>query len=118
MIVGAGGIGGFGVQIAAALGAAVAAIDVDRERLELAATHGAGLVLDANSPGFEGMKTAVRKFVKESGRKGIGLKIFEMSGTPAGQATAFGSAGPRRLSRCCRLHTKSHRSAPLEPDGV
>jgi 6-hydroxycyclohex-1-ene-1-carbonyl-CoA dehydrogenase len=32
----------------------------------------------------------VRAFVKESGRKGIGLKIFEMSGSPAGQATAFG----------------------------
>lgn len=90
VIVGAGGIGGFGVQIAAALGAAVAAIDVDRERLEHAATHGAGLTLDANSLDLKAMKAAVRKFVKESGRKGIGLKIFEMSGTPSGQATAFG----------------------------
>lgn len=32
----------------------------------------------------------MRAFVKESGRKRIGLKIFEMSGTPAGQAMAFG----------------------------
>src|SRR5512136_1853437 len=49
VIVGAGGVGGFAVQIAAALGAAVVAIDVDRERLDLASQHGAGLVLDASS---------------------------------------------------------------------
>jgi 6-hydroxycyclohex-1-ene-1-carbonyl-CoA dehydrogenase len=90
VIIGAGGVGGFGVQIAAALGAAVVAIDIDRERLDLAAQHGAGLVLDTTSTDLKGLKAAVRTFVKESGRKGIGLKIFEMSGTPAGQATAFG----------------------------
>jgi 6-hydroxycyclohex-1-ene-1-carbonyl-CoA dehydrogenase len=78
------------VQIAAALGAAVVAIDIDRERLDLAARSGAGLVLDASSTDLKGLKAAVRTFVKESGRKGIGLKLFEMSGTPAGQATAFG----------------------------
>ena len=90
VIVGAGGVGGFGVQIAAALGAAVVAIDVDRERLELASQHGAGLVLDASSTDLKGLRAAVRAFSKGSGRKGIGLKIFEMSGTPAGQTTAFG----------------------------
>lgn len=90
VIVGAGGVGGFGVQIAAALGAAVVAIDRDRERLDLAARYGAGLVLDAASTDLKSWKAAIRIFAKESGRKGIGLKIFEMSGTPAGQATAFG----------------------------
>ncbi len=90
VIVGAGGVGGFGVQIAAALGAAVVAIDIDRERLDLAARHGASLALDASTTDLKGLKAAVRTFVKESGRKGIGLKIFEMSGTPVGQATAFG----------------------------
>lgn len=90
VIVGAGGVGGFGVQIAAALGAAVVAIDVDRERLDLASRHGAGLLLDASSMDLKGLKAAVRTFSRESGRNGIGLKIFEMSGTPAGQTTAFG----------------------------
>ncbi len=47
VFVGAGGIGGFGVQIAAALGAAVVAIDVDADRLELASAHGAALALNA-----------------------------------------------------------------------
>lgn len=90
VIVGAGGVGGFAVQIAAALGAAVVAIDIDQERLDLAARHGAGLLLNANSNDLKAIKSAVRGFVKESGRKGIGLKIFETSGTGPGQVTAFG----------------------------
>lgn len=90
VIVGAGGVGGFGVQIAAALGAVVVAIDVDQQRLDLVSRHGAGLVLDARSTDLKGLKAAVRSFVKQSARNGIGLKIFEMSGTPAGQSTAFG----------------------------
>jgi 6-hydroxycyclohex-1-ene-1-carbonyl-CoA dehydrogenase len=90
VIVGVGGIGGFAVQIAAAWGAAVAAIDIDRERLELAGRNGAGLLLDARSTDLKSLKGALRTFVRESGRQSIGLKIFEMSGTLAGQATAFG----------------------------
>jgi len=87
---GVGGIGGFGVQIAAAFGAAVVAVDIDRERLGLAARHGASLTLDASHMSEKDLKSAVRAFVKQSGRGGIGLKIFETSGTTAGQATAFG----------------------------
>lgn len=90
VIVGAGGIGGFVVQIADALGAAVVAVDVDPARLDLASQYGAELVLDASSTDLKSMKAAVRTFVKKSGRNGIGLKIFETSGTPAGQITAFG----------------------------
>jgi 6-hydroxycyclohex-1-ene-1-carbonyl-CoA dehydrogenase len=86
---GVGGIGGFGVQIAAAFGAAVVAIDIDRERLDLAAQHGASLVLDASQMNDKDLKSAVRSFVKQSSKNGIGLRIFETSGTAAGQATAF-----------------------------
>ncbi len=89
VVVGVGGVGGFGVQIAAALDAAVVAIDVDQNRLDLAMQHGAGLALNASSTEPKTLKTAVRDFVKKSGRSGIGLKIFEMSGTPGGQTTAF-----------------------------
>jgi len=87
VFVGAGGIGGFGVQIAAAFGAAVVAIDVDAKRLELAAAHGAALALNARE--CADVKSAVRSFAKQSRRRGIGLKIFETSGTDAGQQTAF-----------------------------
>jgi 6-hydroxycyclohex-1-ene-1-carbonyl-CoA dehydrogenase len=90
VFVGVGGVGGFGVQIAAALGAAVAAVDVDPAKLQLAAQHGAGLTLNSSSMNQKDLKAAVRNFAKQSGRRGIGLKIFETSGTPAGQQTAFG----------------------------
>jgi 6-hydroxycyclohex-1-ene-1-carbonyl-CoA dehydrogenase len=86
---GVGGIGGFGAQIAAALGAAVVAIDIDPERLELAAQHGAALTLNASEMNDKDLKSAVRSFVKQRSNTGIGLKIFETSGTAAGQTTAF-----------------------------
>lgn len=89
VFVGAGGVGGFGVQIAAARGAAVVAIDIDDARLELAARHGAALTLNATQMTAPDLKTRVRAFVKESGRRGIGTRVFETSGTPAGQQTAF-----------------------------
>lgn len=89
VFVGVGGVGGFGVQIAAAIGAAVIAIDVDDRRLELASRHGASLTLNASACDAGQLKAAVRAFVKESGRRGIGLRVFETSGTKAGQQTAF-----------------------------
>ncbi len=86
---GVGGIGGFGVQIAKAFGATVVATDIDQQRLDLAAQHGASLTIDASQMNDKDLKSAVRSFVKQSGRSGIGLKIFETSGTAAGQTTAF-----------------------------
>ncbi len=92
VFVGAGGVGGFGVQIAAALGAAVVAIDVDSSRLELASSHGAKLGLDASELDRREIKAAVRQFARE--RAGVGLKIFETSGTAAGQRTAWALLDP------------------------
>ena len=92
VFVGVGGIGGFGVQIAAALGAAVVAVDVDADRLELTVAHGAALAVNARE--CTDVKSAVRSFAKQSGRHGIGLKIFETSGTAAGQQTAFSLLDP------------------------
>jgi len=89
VFVGAGGVGGFGVQIARALGASVAAIDVDDERLGLIAEHGAGLTLSAAMP-FKDLRKAVRDFAKQRGVPGWRVKIFETSGSTRGQATAFG----------------------------
>jgi len=86
---GVGGIGGFGVQIAAAFGATVVAIDIDQERLDLAVQHGASLTLDSSQMNDRDLKSAVRSFVKQRSNTGIGLKIFETSGTAAGQTTAF-----------------------------
>ncbi|HET9263534.1 MAG TPA: 6-hydroxycyclohex-1-ene-1-carbonyl-CoA dehydrogenase [Vicinamibacterales bacterium] len=89
VFVGVGGVGGFGVQIAAALGAAVAAIDVDGARLALAARHGATLTINSSESDVRSTRAAIRAFAQDSGRSGLGLRIFETSGTPAGQQTAF-----------------------------
>lgn len=90
IVVGAGGVGGFAVQIAAAQAAHVVAIDVDPVRLELVETHGADLVLNAAQQDFKAIKRAVRSFAGEREVPSWRWRIFECSGSAAGQATAFG----------------------------
>lgn len=90
IVVGAGGVGGFAVQIAAARGARVVAIDVDPARLALATGHGAGLTLRADELDFKAIKKAVRAFAASAGAESFRWRIFECSGTPAGQTAAFG----------------------------
>jgi 6-hydroxycyclohex-1-ene-1-carbonyl-CoA dehydrogenase len=89
IFVGIGGVGGFGVQIAHALGASVVAIDVDDERLERMAAHGADLTLNASAHEGRALKKAVRSWAKQEGLPATGWKIFETSGSPAGQISAF-----------------------------
>jgi len=93
VFVGVGGVGGFGVQIAGALGAHVVAIDVSRDRLERIAAHGAALTLQADQMDFKALRNAVRTFADERGVPSWRQRIFETSGTAAGQATAFGLLG-------------------------
>jgi 6-hydroxycyclohex-1-ene-1-carbonyl-CoA dehydrogenase len=93
VFVGIGGVGGFGVQIAAALGARVVAVDVSADRLALLAGHGADLTLNAAELSFKDMKGALRAFAKEHGIPSYRHRIFETSGSPQGQTTAFGFVG-------------------------
>jgi len=93
IFIGAGGIGGFGVQLAAALGAHVVAIDVDEGRLGLMAVHGAELTLRADQMDFKELRGALKGVSKEHGIPSYRQKIFETSGTDAGQTTAFGLVG-------------------------
>ena len=94
VFVGAGGVGGFGVQLAAAAGAQVIAIDTDQQRLDLIAKHGAGLTLVTGAADDKGLRQAVRAFAKQHEIPTWRHRIFETSGTPAGQQTAFGLLGP------------------------
>jgi 6-hydroxycyclohex-1-ene-1-carbonyl-CoA dehydrogenase len=90
VFVGAGGVGGFGIQIAAALGAVPVAIDVDPSRLEQMGQHGAVLTLNAAETDFKELKKQVKGLGKEHKIPSWHRKIFETSGTAAGQTTAFG----------------------------
>ena len=90
VFVGIGGVGGFGVQIAHAMGAHVVAIDVDRPRLDRIADFGATLTVDSSDLDVRGVKKTVKGWAKENGLARTEWKIFETSGTPAGQEVAFG----------------------------
>jgi 6-hydroxycyclohex-1-ene-1-carbonyl-CoA dehydrogenase len=94
VFVGCGGVGGFGVQVAAATGAHVVAIDLDAERLERLSRHGAALVLDARALDFKALKSALQRFAAEQGVPTFRQFVFETSGSAAGQSTAFGLLGP------------------------
>ena len=93
VFVGAGGVGGFGIQIAAAMGARVVAIDVRADRLEMLAKHGADLTLRSDEMEFKELRKAVRSFAKGHEIPSWRQKIFETSGSSPGQATAFGLVG-------------------------
>ena len=90
IVVGAGGVGGYCVQVARAFGATVVAIDVDDAKLAAIAEHGAALTL--NSRGLDGkaIKSAVSAFAKKEGLRSTEWFIFECSGSAAGQLTAYG----------------------------
>ena len=89
IVFGAGGIGIYMVQHARNAGAKVIAIDVSEEKLSHAQKMGADYVIDARGCDQKSLKTRVRAIVKENGLPEYKWKIFETSGTPAGQDNAF-----------------------------
>lgn len=89
IFVGVGGVGGFGAQIAKAFGATVVAIDVDPAKLEALAPY-VDATFNAAEYAFKDLRKTVSAFVKEQGKRRTEWKIFETSGTAAGQKTAFG----------------------------
>ncbi|MDZ7344733.1 MAG: 6-hydroxycyclohex-1-ene-1-carbonyl-CoA dehydrogenase [candidate division KSB1 bacterium] len=90
IFIGGGGIGGFGVQIAKALGATVVAIDIDDRKLTLLSQYGADLTLNPQALDKKAIRQSLQNFVKEKSLSSYEWKIFETSGTKAGQELAFG----------------------------
>jgi len=90
IVIGIGGVGGHAVQVAKAFGATVVAIDVDQVKLDAMLNYGAGLSINARLVQGKELKKAISDFVKANGLKSTGWKIFECSGTAAGQETAYG----------------------------
>ncbi len=90
VFIGAGGIGIHGVQIAAAAGAAVVALDVDPAKLEIARAAGASAVIDVRDKPFKEIRKQVAAECKQAGARRTQWKIYETSGTKSGQETAFG----------------------------
>lgn len=89
IVIGVGGIGTYGVQIAKARGAQVIAIDIDAAKLERIRAHGADRAIDVRELDLKAARAAVRAVVEELGGRDFAWKLFEMSGTKAGQEMAF-----------------------------
>jgi 6-hydroxycyclohex-1-ene-1-carbonyl-CoA dehydrogenase len=89
IVVGAGGVGGYCVQVARAFGATVVAIDVDDAKLAAIGQHGAALTLNSRSLDAKGVKSAVAAFAKQRGLPATEWFVFECSGTAPGQLTAW-----------------------------
>jgi 6-hydroxycyclohex-1-ene-1-carbonyl-CoA dehydrogenase len=90
IVVGTGGVGTYAVLVARAFGATVAALDVDPVKLETMAKHGAALTLNVRQVQGKELRKTIQDFARNNGLPNTGWKIFECSGTAAGQDTAFG----------------------------
>lgn len=89
IFIGIGGVGGFGAQIAHALGALVVAVDIDPDKLKAIAPY-VDITFNALELPAKELKKAVSDFIKSRKKRPTEWKIFETSGTAAGQKTAFG----------------------------
>jgi 6-hydroxycyclohex-1-ene-1-carbonyl-CoA dehydrogenase len=90
IVVGVGGVGTYCAQIAAALGAHVVALDVDDARLAAVADCGPSLAINARTTEFKTLRTDIRAHALAHGCTDHSWKIFECSGHPGGQETAYG----------------------------
>ena len=90
VVVGAGGVGGFVIQFAHALGARAVACDVSQDRLALVSDHGADIALDVSGRSPRDVRKEVHGFLRDQEIPSLRLRIFECSGTPVGQELAFG----------------------------
>lgn len=91
IVVGCGGVGGYSVQVANALGATVVALDIDPAKLEALKTKGvAALTLNPKDfPGAREIKKEIGAFAKSRGLRATEWIIMECSGSTPGQQLAF-----------------------------
>lgn len=85
-VVGAGGVGGYVAQIARALGARVVACDVAPERM---AELGVERTVDVRDRQAKDVRKELHGIAREWKVPSIGWRIFECSGTAAGQLLAY-----------------------------
>ncbi|HEX7156232.1 MAG TPA: 6-hydroxycyclohex-1-ene-1-carbonyl-CoA dehydrogenase [Burkholderiaceae bacterium] len=87
----AGGVGSFMTQTAKAMGAAaVIGIDINEDRLRAMTGYGADFVINPRERSAKDVRESIKGFCKQRGLPAnTGWKIFEVSGTKAGQELAL-----------------------------
>ncbi len=94
VVVGVGGVGTYGVQLAAARGARVLALDIEDAKLARIGRYGASAVLNVQGMDVKAARKAVRAAIAAMDAPDFGWKVFEMSGSPAGQELAYALLPP------------------------
>lgn len=89
IVIGVGGVGVYAALIAKIMGAKVLALDIDDEKLATAKANGVDATLNVKGLDIKAIKDNVKEIVKTLGVSRYGWKIFEMSGTKAGQELGF-----------------------------
>ena len=89
IIIGVGGIGIYAAQIANVFGGIVLALDIDDAKLNAVKDVGIEHRINIKGLDIKEIKSKVREISKKAGVSPYSWKIFEMSGTKAGQELAF-----------------------------
>lgn len=89
IVIGVGGVGIYGALIAKIFGAKVIALDLNDEKLANAKANGVDATLNIKGLDPKTIKDKVKELAKEIKAPKFGWKIFEISGTKAGQDLAF-----------------------------
>lgn len=89
IVIGVGGVGIYGALISKILGARVLAIDVDDQKLNIAKDNGVDAILNVKELDIKAIKSKVREIAKDLSVSPFRWKIYEMSGTKAGQELGF-----------------------------
>jgi len=93
IIIGVGGVGIYGALIARILGAKVLALDIDDSKLNIAKENGIDATLNIKGLDIKEIKGKVKEIAKELGVSRYLWKIYEMSGTKAGQELGYALVG-------------------------
>lgn len=89
IVIGVGGVGIYGALIAKIKGAKVLTIDISDEKLNIAKENGIDAALNVKELDIKSAKAKVKEIAKELGVSPYLWKIYEMSGTKAGQELGF-----------------------------
>lgn len=89
IVIGVGGVGVYGALIAKIFGAKVIALDINDEKLNAAKANGVDATLNIKGLDPKSIKEKVKELAKEIQAPKFRWKIFEISGTKAGQELAF-----------------------------
>jgi len=93
VLIGVGGIGLYAAQIATMTGAVVLALDLDDRKLKQVRQAGVERTLNTEGMDIRAIKSEVKRIAKDTGVSPYQWKIYELSGTKAGQELAYALLG-------------------------